>query len=238
MIVRNASHGSPMQTLLRASLVIAVTSMLFACKPKPEPEQVAEAESADAEPEEQASSFDNTMIEACEISMSGAESQDWTTYWDAASSASPSSARSIYWADEDEKQLLLKRSVPTPLTIQCSSKESPKVSISLSAPTSKEENVPLVAADYGIVGNASGAPLPGQFQVGTISVGERRFEVASGTLQISGFDTYGVRGSFQMQGAEAGEDGEAFTLEGTFDIPCRGGPMEGECEANKAVSSN
>ena len=178
------------------------------------------------------------MLEACQISMSGAESEDWTTYWNAASSVSPSSARSIYWADEDEKQLLLKRTVPTPLSFQCSSNESPKVSISLSAPTSREENVPLVAAQYGIVGKNSGAPLPGQFQVGTISVGDRRFEVASGTLQISGFDTYGVRGSFQMQGSETGEDGEAFTLEGTFDIPCRGGSMEGECEANKAVSSN
>lgn len=228
-----------MHTLLRASLLIAVSSMLFACKPKPAPEQVAEAESAEAEPEaDDESSFNETMLEACQISMSGAESQDWTTYWNAASSVSPSSARSIYWADEEEKQLLLKRSVPTPLTIQCSSSESPKVSISLSAPTSNEEKVPMVAADYGIVGKAAGRPLPGQFQVGTIAVGERRFEVTSGTLQISGFDTYGVRGSFQMQGSEAGEDGEAFTLEGTFDIPCRGGSMEGECEANKAVSSN
>ena len=227
-----------MHTLLRASLVIVVTSMLFACKPKPAPEQVAEAESPDTEvAEEESSSSDNTMIEACELSMSGAESQEWTTYWNAASSASPSSARSIYWADEDEKALLLKRSVPTPLTIQCSSNESPKFSVSMTAPTSREEDVPLVAGQYAIVGKGT-APLPKQFQVGTITAGERRFEAVSGTLQLSGFDSYGVRGSFQIQGAEAGEDGEAFTLEGSFDIPCRGGPMEGECDSNSAVSTN
>jgi len=228
-----------MHTFLRASLVIAVTSMLFACKPKPAPEQVVEAEPvAEAEPEaEKGSTFDGTLVEACRISISGAESKDWTTYWNAVSKASASSAHSIYWADEDEKQLILTRSVPTPLTIQCSSDESPRVSITLSAPTSREEDVPLAARDYQIVGKSSGSPLPGQFQVGTVAVGDRRFEPASGALQITGFDTYGVRGNFQIQGNEASEDGEAFVLEGSFDIPCRGGAMEGECDANKAISS-
>ncbi|HEU5134977.1 MAG TPA: hypothetical protein VFU13_07520 [Steroidobacteraceae bacterium] len=228
-----------MPTLLRASLLIVVTSMLFACKPKPAPEQVAEAETAETESAaEEESSGASTMIEACEISMSEPESEDWTTYWDKASRVSPSSARSIYWADEEEKQLLLKRSVPVPLAIQCSTDASPKVSVSLSAPTSGEADVPLVAGEYRIVGKSSGRPLPGQFQAENISVGERSFEPVSGTLQITGFDSYGVRGSFQIQGKEAGEEGAAFSLQGTFDIPCRGGNMEGECDSNEAISSN
>ncbi len=229
-----------MHTLLRASLVIAVTSMLFACKPKPAPAPVAEAESAAASKPvaDEGSTFDGSMIEACDISMSEPESQDWTTYWDAASRSSPSSARSIYWANEEEKQVLFKRSVPMPLTIQCSNNTSPAINVSFTSPTSKEENVPLVSGQYAVVGKASGAPLPGQFQAGTIVAGERRFEVASGTLQITGFDTYGVRGTFQLQGAEAGENGEAFALEGSFEIPCRGGSMESECDASSAISSN
>ena len=183
-----------MHTLLRASLVIAVTSMLFACKPKPAPEQVAEADPADTEVGRGGKllvrQHDDRGLRAQHVRgrIAGMD------YLLECSLQRESQQRALdLWADEDEKALLLKRSVPTPLTIQCSSNESPKISVSMTAPTSREEDVPLVAGQYGIVGKGT-APLPKQFQVGTITAGERRFEAASGTLQLSGFDSvWGAR---------------------------------------------
>jgi hypothetical protein len=220
-----------MHTLLRSSLVIVVASTLFACKPKPAPEAVAEAE---PETEEEGSLVTDTMIEACQITLSEPESQQWTTYWDAAANPeggpSPSSARSFHWADPDEKKLLIKQNLTTPLDIICGSNDDPAVYVSLSAFSSGERTIPMAAGSYDIVGKVSDELPPGQFQAGAILVGKDRFEAESGTLTIDRFDMSGVRGSFRIQG-------EDFTLEGSFEIPCRGGSPESLCEADKTIAS-
>jgi hypothetical protein len=223
-----------MHTLLRASLVFAVASTLFACKPKPAEVPVAEAEAT----EEEETAVTETMVEACRIKLSEPEALEWTTYWEAASGPnagpSPSSAQSFHWADADEKKLLIQRDATAPLSIVCGG-DSPAVYVSLSAFNSGEQTIPMDAGEYPIVGKVEGEVPPGQFQAGPILAGERRLEPTSGTLQIDRFDTSGVRGAFRIQGTVEGTDGEEFNLEGSFDIPCRGDSMESLCEADKTV---
>ena len=224
-----------MQTLIRAAVVLAFAGTLFACKPKPEP--VAVAEEAPAEEAEEGSS--EHLLEACTIKITEPEQVSWTTYWDAESLASgaenPSSARSAYWANEEERKTLAKTNSVEPLTIRCSSDESPNISISFSWYSSPLATVPLNSGEYPIVGD--GDPEPGQFKAGSViyrSAHDRAdYRLA---LVIDRFDMDGVRGSFRMDGKEEGEDGAEFRFEGTFDIPCRGGPLESACEPNSPYS--
>lgn len=224
-----------MQTLIRAAVVLAFAGTLFACKPKPEPAPVAEAE---PEQEAEAPSGEN-LIEACTITMTEPESVSWTTYWSTEqlsnAAESPSSARSAYWANEEERKTLTQTNAVEPLVIRCSSDESPNVSLSFSSYTSPLKTVPLGSGEYEIVGGAEGDPPPGKFRGGSIIYDQRTIEPTSGTLTIDRFDMDGVRGSFRMDAKEEGENGADFRFEGTFDIPCRGGPLESACEANKSV---
>jgi hypothetical protein len=222
-----------MQTLIRAAVVIAVAGTLFACKPKPEPVAVAEEEPA----EEAEAAASQNLLEACTIKMTQPESLSWTTYWDAGSLASgaetPSIVRSAYWANEEERKTLTQTNSVEPLTIRCSSDESPNISISFSSYSSPLATVPLGSGEYPIVG--SGDPPPGTFRAGSITYDQRTIEVTDGSLTIDRFDMDGVRGSFRMDGKEEGENAGEFRFEGTFDLPCRGGPLESGCEANKSV---
>jgi hypothetical protein len=225
-----------MQTLIRAAVVLAFAGTLFACKPKPEPVPVAEAE---PEEEAEAATTEN-MIEACTITMTEPESMSWTTYWSAEqlsnSSETPSNARSAYWANEEERKTLTQTNSVEPLLIHCSSDESPSISISFTSYTSPLNTVPFGSGEYEIVGGADGDPPPGKFRAGSIIYDQRKIEPTSGSLSIDRFDADGVRGSFRMDGKETGDDGAEFRFEGTFDIPCVGGPLESGCEANKSVS--
>jgi hypothetical protein len=222
-----------MQTLIRAAVVLAFAGTLFACKPKPEPAPVAEAE----EEQEAEAASTGEMIEACTITMTEPESVRWTTYWDTEQlvnmSESPSSARSAYWADEEERKTLAKTNAVEPLVIRCSSDESPSIAISFMSYTSPLASVPLGSGEYEIVGGA-GDPPPGKFKGGSIAYDQRTLEPTTGTLSIDRFDMDGVRGSFRMD-AKEGEDGEEFRFEGTFDIPCRGGQLESACESRQSV---
>jgi hypothetical protein len=231
-----AAHGTPMQTLIRAAVVITVAGTLFACKPKADPTPVADVAPA----EEIGTELDENMLEACLITITEPESIRWTTYWDAAAvmnnSESPSNARSIYWANEEERKSLGRSSSAAPLTIRCSSNDSPSISLSFSSYSSTEQQVPLDSGEYEIVPSSAGDPQPGQFVAGSVLFDQRTIEPISGTLTIDRFDLDGVRGSFRMDGRERGEDGEEFRLEGTFDLPCGGGAMESACESTRSVS--
>jgi hypothetical protein len=229
-----------MQTLFRAAVIIAVAGTLFACKPKPEPVPVAEAEAAD----ETDTGPGENALEACVITMTEPEQIRWTTYWDAAAGVnnteSASSAHSVYWANEEERKSLGRSSSAAPLTIQCSSNDSPNISVSFSSYSSTDKDIPLDSGEYAIVGSAGGDPQPGQFQAGPVLYDQRTVEVTGGTLTIDRLDMEGVRGAFRVDGREAGadgEDGQEFRFEGTFEIPCRGGSMESACESNKAVTN-
>lgn len=230
-----AASGTTMQTLIRAAVLIAVAGTLFACKPKAEPASGPEA-LAEAAPagEANVAATDN-LIEACVINMTEPESVRLTTYWDAESlrknSDSPSSARSIYWASEEEKQSQT-RGGSGPLTIRCKSSDTPAISFTFSAHASTEAEVPLGTGEYEIVDGSQGAAQPGKFVASSVVYDGRRIGSVSGTLNLDRFDMDGVRGLFRVNGK--GTDGEDFFFEGTFEIPCRGGAMESACESNRS----
>ena len=217
-------------------LLVAITGTLFACKKAPPPEPVAEQE----EPtEEVASDATEGMIEACTIKMAQPEANEWTTYWDTAAvprdGEGPSSAHSEFWANEEEKKSLNRGSTAMPLSIRCSSDGPPVMSIALSAFSSTEKEVPFDSGDYEIVGKADGDAKPGQFLAAPVMFGDRMFEVTRGTLSVDRFDSGGVRGRFRLEATETGGSGVEAELEGTFDLPCRGGPMEGACDGNRTA---
>jgi hypothetical protein len=178
------------------------------------------------------------MLEACTIKMSQPEATEWTTYWNTAAvlqdGEGPSSARSEFWANDEEKQALARSSQALPLSIRCSSDEQPTLSISLAAITSTEKEVPMDGGEYTIVGN--GQVQPGQFLAAPVMFGQRMFEVTRGTLNVDRFDSSGVRGRFRLEGTETSGDGAEVELEGSFDIPCRGGSMESACDGNRTVA--
>ncbi len=225
-----------MLSIIRATVLIAATGMLFACKPAPEPEQIVEEDPV----EETDSTGSANLIEACTIKMAAPEANEWTTYWDASAvpmnGEGPSSARSSYWATEEERKRFVGSATIVPLSIRCTSDGPPSVSVSISAAGSARRDIPMASAEYSVIGKGDGPVPPGQFAAAKVTLDQRQFTVTRGTLDIDNFDASGVRGRFRLDGQEDGEGGEEFELEGTFDLPCRGGPNEGACEANRTVA--
>jgi hypothetical protein len=225
-----------MRSPTSAAVLITITGLLFACKPAPKPEPVAEAAPA----EEAAAPTGPEMLEACTIKMSQPEAVDWTTYWDTSAvltdGEGPSSAHSVFWANDEEKKTLARSSSGLPLSIRCTSDGPPIISISLAAISSTDKEVPMDGGEYTVVGKGQGTVQPGQFLAAPVMFGQRLFEVTRGTLNVDRFDSSGVRGRFRLDGTETAADGAEFELEGSFDIPCRGGAMEGACEANRTVA--
>jgi hypothetical protein len=224
-----------MRSPISAAVLIATTCLLFACKPATAPGPVAEAAPAE---ETAAAPTGPGMLEACTIKMSQPEATEWTTYWDTSAvlqdGEGPSSARSEFWANDEEKKALARSSSALPLSIRCSSDSQPTLSISLSAITSTEKEVPFDGGEYTVV--SQGQVQPGQFLAAPVMFGQRMFEVTRGTLNVDRFDSSGVRGRFRLEGTETSGDGAEFELEGSFDIPCRGGSMESACDGNRTVA--
>jgi hypothetical protein len=114
-----------------------------------------------------------------------------------------------------------------PLEITCSSSDSPNVSVTLSAQNSTESDVPMGPGSYPIWGREQSAVKAGQFLTTALMFNGHTFDSRSGTITISEFTTEGVKGSFTLDGAEMNsEDAEPIHLQGTFDLPCRGGMMK------------
>jgi hypothetical protein len=217
-------------------LLVAITGLLFACKKAPPPEPVAQEE----EPAEEAAADPTAgMIEACTIRMAQPQANEWTTYWDTAAQPTdgegPSSAHSEFWANDEEKRSLNRGSTAMPLSIRCSADGPPVIAVALSAFSSTEREIPFDSGEYPIVGKSDGGVPPGQFLAAPVMYGDRMFEVTRGTLNVDRFDSGGVRGRFRIEATETGGSGEEAEIEGTFDIPCRGGPMEGACDGNRTV---
>jgi len=223
-----------MRTLIQAMLVLAATAALFACKPKEEaPEPVASADEETAPAEEVAAGAVDAeaRTEACEITITAPEAVEVTTYWNKTGGAA-SYARSVHWATTAEKDAMPTNSPAAPLEIVCGSTESPNFTISLSANSSTEDNVPMTPGSYPIVGMLQPDAKPGEFSLVQLNYDGRPFTSRSGTLTISRFGADGVEGSFSIDGVEVAEGGGPMRVEGTFDIPCHGGPYEGDCRTN------
>jgi hypothetical protein len=190
--------------------------------------------------EEAAAPVGPEMIEACTINMAQPEAIEWTTYWNTSAvltdGEGPSSGHSEFWANDEEKKSLARSSSALPLSIRCTSNGPPILSISLAAITSTAKEIPMDSGEYAVVGKAQGELQPGQFLAAPVMFGQRLFEVTRGTLNVDRFDSSGVRGRFRLEGTETAGDGAEMELEGSFDIPCRGGAMEGACEANRTVA--
>lgn len=184
------------------------------------------------------SSAVDPRIEACRIRMTVPEKHEWTTWWDpkgvALSGEGPSSAHSVYWANRKEKQNLRDNQTAMPLDINCGNEGPPEIRISLAAIASTEKDLPLGPGTYAIVGKAAGEVQPGQFLAGGLVFKKAEYDARGGTLKIDRFDKEGVAGSFVIDGVEALGGARRIHLEGSFEIPCRGGMLETECKANKA----
>jgi hypothetical protein len=225
-----------MRSIIRATVFLAATGVLFACKPKPEPVEVAEQEDTAEQVDETPAA---EMIEACRLALTEPEQHDWTTYWDTsavlANGESPSSVHSIYWSSPEETTELIRSKSAVTLTLRCTSAGPPSITMSLAALGASTRDVPMSAGDYQVVGNAQELQ-PGQFLAATVSLDQRTFIPSGGSLTIDRFDMEGVRGSFRIEGKESGDDGVEFRLSGDFNMPCRGGAMESLCEARSTAA--
>jgi len=208
------------------------------CHPKNPAEPTAAAPIAAAAAGEVTSSAVDPRIEACRIRMTVPAAHEWTTWWDpkgvALSGEGPSSAHSVYWASAAERQTLHANKTAMPLDINCSNDGPPAINLSLAAFSSGEKDLPLGPGSYSIVGKTGGEVQPGQILAGALAYGNAEYDARSGTLKLDRFDMEGVAGSFVIDGADALNGARKLHLEGTFEIPCRGGMMETECKANKA----
>jgi hypothetical protein len=220
-----------MRTLTQATLILAASATLFACKPKPEPTApVAATEEEESSADDSATVAAVDRIEACTITMSAPENADWTTYW-SPEGGGGSEAHSSHWANATEKDAMAKNNQQFPLQLLCSSGDSPSVSVSLTAEGSTETDVPMSPGSYPIWGKQQAAALKGgQILMSGLMFDGRTFDSRSGTLTISRFDMQGVAGSFVIDGAEMNEEAAPIHIEGTFDIPCRAIQLESDCE--------
>jgi hypothetical protein len=231
-----------MRSLIPAVLFIAAAAGISGCKPKDKPSPVAAAgPRADAAPVgEVTSSAVDARLEACKVRITAPETREVTTYWDpqgiTAANEGPTSAHSIYWANAKEKESLKSSKSAIPLDINCGSDGAPGLAISLAAFNSTEKDIPLAPGTYRIVGKQQGEVQPGQFLAGTLQFDQRMFDATGGTLRIEDFDPSGVKGSFTIDGTETLRAGAQIHVEGTFEIPCRGGMLESECKANNTVA--
>ena len=223
-----------MRTVKFATLVIAASATLFACKPKEEAPTAATGEVTEETAQEDAAPAAAAFRrEACNLTMSAPENADWTTYWDP-SGGGGNGAKSVHWSNETEKAAQASNFLAIPLEITCSSSDSPSVSVTLSAQNSTESDVPMGPGSYPIWGREQSAVKGGQFLTTALTFNGRTFDSRSGTITISEFTTEGVKGSFTLDGAEMNsEDAEPIHLQGTFELPCRGGMMESACTASQ-----
>lgn len=226
-----------MPRMHRNAFIVAV-ALAAGCQPKNPAEPTAAAAIPAAAAGEVTSSAADPRIEACRLRMTVPAAHEWTTWWDpkgvALSGEGPSSAHSFYWASASEKQTLRANKTAMPLDINCSNDGPPAINLSLAAMSSTEKDLPLGPGTYSIVGKTGGEVQPGQILVGALAYGEGEYVARSGTLKLDRFDMEGVAGSFVIDGVDALNSAHKLHLEGTFEIPCRGGMMETECKANKA----
>jgi hypothetical protein len=221
-----------MRTLTQAMFIVAASAFLFACKPKDQaPEPVASA-AEDAPAEEPVAEVAEERVEACNLTVTAPEAVEVTTYWNK-DGGSASRARSIHWANAEEKAAQPTTNPAPPLEIVCGSNDSPRITISLVASQSTDSDVPMSSGSYPIIGKLQAAAVKaGQFELQELSYDGRNFDSRSGTLTVSSFDSRGVEGSFTIDGVEVAENGPPIHVEGTFEIPCHGGSYESECRPN------
>jgi hypothetical protein len=124
-----------------------------------------------------------------------------------------------------------------PLDISCTAENQDgqtEIVVGLSAYGADDQQVPFGPGTYPVTGWFGGERKPGAF-VANLVFGEELLDATGGTVSVERFDSDGVAGSFQIEAKGVAGNERVFKLDGTFDLPCRGGPLEGSCTANKAI---
>jgi hypothetical protein len=223
-----------MNRLSRVAIALTTLGALAACQPKPgAPEPESAQESADHTALGQTTSV---PLVACKLKMTLPEAHEWTTYWDPehdrVAGQNPSGVSSVHWGDAGEKTLAHDTGMETPLDLVCGNDDSvkPTVSVGIAAFDSGPADIPLATGTYVIAQKASPADnKPGEFIVTRFLFNDSVFEAKGGTLTIDRFDMKGVSGSFVIHGNEVLTGSRPLHVEGTFDMPCRGGQLQSAC---------
>jgi hypothetical protein len=201
---------------------------------QPQPEEVATASAAE-------SPTGPALLDACQIKMTAPESHEWKSKWDGAhvrtESAHPSGVRSSHWANEQELDIAKKQGTVSALSVTCGSDDDvePKLIFSIQQAGSGLAEVPLAPGSYPIVANLGpGKGKPGEFIAHPLLFSKAMFTGKSGTLKLDRFDAEGVSGSFVIDGVEMLTGARPVHVEGTFNMPCRRGLLQGACKSDKA----
>jgi len=212
---------------------------LGACKPRAETPETASAEASGDSAADSAPKL--ALLDACKIRMTQPEAHEWDTKWDPAHSRTvsqnPSGVSSVHWGDETEQKSAREMGTAIPFDLVCGNDEDvkPSIKFDITAFDSTPADVPLQPGTYVIAAKASPAKnKPGEFIVGFMGFGESMFQATSGTLKIDRFDMNGAAGSFVIDGNEILMGSRPLHVEGTFDMPCRKGLLQGACASNKA----
>lgn len=232
-----------MDVTMRATVLLTTLACGWGCQaketapaaPAPEPGKSAAAAAAPGAP---------AQLEACHLEMTAPDAHEWTTYWNPAGvravSEGDSYAHSAAWGNEQEKQSLAKAGAVSQLDISCSAKNAKhdlEFGIVLDAFNSTDKEMPLGPGSYPVVSKSNdGKTKPGTFIAGSIIYDRKIFTATGGSVKLDRFDMAGVAGSFVVEGKEIVMGNRPLHLSGTFDIPCRGGMLEGACTAHKASS--
>jgi hypothetical protein len=223
----------------RFAALLAIAAALSACKPTPET-SAAEAPANDA-PSDEAAAPTLALLDACKIKMTQPEAHEWDTKWDPAhtrtESNNPSGVRSIHWANAQELKAAQEMHNTIPFEVVCGNDDDvePSIKIWIVAFDSGPADIPLAPGKYPIAPKASPAKnKPGEFILAGLFFGKSMFNARSGTLTLSRFDSEGAAGSFVIDGNEILTGSRPLHVEGTFDMPCRKGMLQGACASNKA----
>jgi hypothetical protein len=232
---------------MRMAILIAAGLLAAGCGKKQDaaPEASADPGAGSEAPSEAAADPKKDVIEACHLKMTAPEVREWITSWDPRGKRSlgegPSVAHSTYWGNEQERKALADNHTPV-LEISCSAEGDDHqmvIGLNLSTVLLTEQEVPLGPGTYQIVErqmDETKPPNKGIYVAPLLYAGSVFWEAKSGTLTLTRFDRKGVAGSFSFEGQERLTGQRPIHVEGTFEIPCRGGVLEAECKANKAIT--
>lgn len=225
---------------IRRLATLLTVFALAACQPeRPQPGEAADTAPEPAESQEAAPA--PALLDACHIRMTQPEAREWQTRWDPAhtraAGENPSSVRSFHWADAHEQKAALDAGTAVPFELLCGSNDGvpPVIKFNIVAYDSAATDIPLAPGKYPIAPKASPAHnKPREFIVATFLLDRKMFAAQSGTLELTRFDAEGAAGSFVIDGHEILMGDRPLHLEGTFDMPCRKGLLQGACASTRA----
>jgi hypothetical protein len=181
-------------------------------------------------------------LDACHLRMTSPDAKEWKTSWDPHGKImlgeGPSTVHSTYWARDEDHQKYVDSKAP-PLEVSCSStNEQGEMEIGLTIgtpPNLTEADVPYGPGTYPVIPRSTDSNAPKGVWVAPFLYDQSMFEASGGTLTITRFDSKGMAGSFHVEGTEQIVGKRAIVIDGTFDMPCRGGMSEEKCTAGKAI---